>query len=60
MPDLDLFPRKNIRDFYGGIGLGPSPKNSPVMQVKSGVKYIFITDLKNGGLETSLIDLNLF
>ncbi len=55
---LGFVPRKNIRDFYGGIGLGPRPKNSPVMQVKTGLKYIFISDLHNGGLETSQIDLN--
>jgi hypothetical protein len=57
---LGFVPRKNIRNFYGGIGLGPRPKNSPVMQVKTGIRYIFFTDLKNGGLETSAIDLNLF
>ena len=58
-PGLGFVPRRNIRDFYGGIGFGPRPKNSPVMQVKSGLKYIFITDLDNGGLQTSQIDLNL-
>jgi hypothetical protein len=58
-PGLGFVPRKNIRDFYGGIGLGPRPKNSPIMQVKSGLKYIFITDLNNGGLQTSQIDFNL-
>ncbi len=57
---LGFVPRKNIRNFYGGIGLGPRPKDSPVMQVKTGVKYIFFSDLKNGGLETSDISLNLF
>lgn len=55
---LGFVPRKNIRDFYGGIGLGPRPKNSLVMQVKTGVKYIFISDLYNGGLETAQIDIN--
>lgn len=55
---LGFVPRKNIRDLYGGIGLGPRPKNSPVMQVKTGLKYIFITDLHNGGLETAQIDIN--
>ncbi len=58
-PGLGFIPRKNIRDFYGGIGLGPRPKNSPVMQVKTGVKYVFISDLKNGGLQTSLVDFNV-
>lgn len=56
---LGFVPRKNIRNFYGGIGLGPRPENSPVMQIKSGVRYLFFTDLKNGGLETADIDLNL-
>ncbi|HUX95329.1 MAG TPA: DUF5916 domain-containing protein [Bacteroidales bacterium] len=55
---LGFVPRKGIRDYYGGIGLGPRPKNSPVMQIKTGVKYTFITDLHNGGLETAQIDLN--
>ncbi|MBK7626202.1 MAG: carbohydrate binding family 9 domain-containing protein [Bacteroidales bacterium] len=58
-PGLGFIPRKNIRDFYGGIGIGPRPKNSPVMQIKSGVKYVFISDLKNGGLLTSQMDFNL-
>jgi hypothetical protein len=58
-PGLGYIPRKNIRDFYGGIGVGPRPKNSPVLQVKTGLKYVFISDLKNGGLQTSQIDFNL-
>jgi hypothetical protein len=58
-PGLGFIPRKNIRNLYGGIGFGPRPKNSPVMQVKSGIRYSFITDLKNGGLMTSLIDFSL-
>jgi len=58
-PGLGFVPRKNIRNTYGGIGIGPRPKNSPLMQVKSGMKYSFISDLKNGGLESSQIDLSL-
>jgi hypothetical protein len=58
-PGLGFIPRKNIRDFYGGIGIGPRPKNSPVMQIKSGINYAFISDLKNGGLQTSQINFNL-
>jgi hypothetical protein len=57
-PGLGFLPRKNIRDFYGGVGIGPRPKNSPVMQIKSDIEYVFISDLKNGGLQTSQIDLN--
>jgi hypothetical protein len=55
---LGFVPRKNIRDFYGGIGLGPRPKNSPVMQVKTGVRYNLISNLRDGGLETAQIDFN--
>ena len=58
-PGLGFIPRKNIRNFYGGVGIGPRPKNSPVMQVKSGLKYTFISDLKNGGLQTAQIDFNI-
>jgi hypothetical protein len=58
-PGLGFIPRKNIRDFYGGIGLGPRPRNSPIMQIKTGLKYTFISDLKNGGPQTSLIEFNL-
>jgi hypothetical protein len=59
IPGLGFIPRKNIRDFYGGIGIGPRPQKSRIMQVKSGFKYLFITDLKNGGVQTSQIDLNI-
>jgi len=55
---LGFIPRKNIRDFYGGAGVGPRPKNSPVMQIRTGIKYAFISDLENGGLQTSQIDIN--
>jgi len=58
-PGLGFLPRKNIRDFYGSIGIGPRPKNSPVMQIKSGIKYAFISDLKNGGLQTSQVSFDI-
>jgi hypothetical protein len=58
-PGLGFIPRKNIRDFYGGIGIGPRPKHSRVMQIKTGVSYTFISDLRNGGLQSSQINLNL-
>jgi hypothetical protein len=57
-PGLGFIPRKNIRDFYGGLTLGPRPKNSPVLQVKSGIKFNVISDLINGGAESSQIDFN--
>lgn len=57
-PGLGFVPRKNIRDFYGGFAFGPRPKNSPVLQVKSGFKYTLISDLLNGGLQTAQVDLN--
>jgi len=56
-PGLGFVPRKNIRDFYGGIRLGPRPKDSKVLQVKTGVQYNIISDLKNGGLQTGQVDL---
>jgi hypothetical protein len=57
-PGLGFVLRKNIRNFYGGIMLGPRPKNSAVLQIKSGIKYNFISNLKDGELETGQIDLN--
>ncbi len=55
---LGFVPRTNVRNFYGGAGLGPRPANSPLMQVKTGIRYLFFTNLKNGGMETSVVDLN--
>jgi len=57
-PGLGFVPRNNIRDFYGGITLGPRPKNSPILQLKTGIKYNLITNLLNGGLQTGQVDLN--
>jgi hypothetical protein len=57
-PGLGFVPRKNIRDFYGGFALGPRPKNSPVLQVKTGINYVFISNLKDGGLESGQVDLS--
>jgi hypothetical protein len=58
IPGLGFVPRKDIRDFYGGITMGPRPRNSPVLQVKYGFKYNIISGLKNGGLQTGQADLN--
>ncbi|HBE42107.1 MAG TPA: hypothetical protein DDW27_13035 [Bacteroidales bacterium] len=57
-PGLGFVPRKDIRDFYGGFGFSPRPKNSRLLQVKSGLKYTFISNLSMGGLETAQIDFN--
>ncbi len=58
-PGLGFLPRKNIRDFYGGIGLGPRPKNSLIMQVKSGINFVLISNLKDGGLQTAQTDFHI-
>lgn len=60
IPGLGFVPRKNIRNIYGNITLGPRPKNSPVLQIKSGLKYTIISDLKNNDIETAQVDLNYF
>jgi hypothetical protein len=59
IPGLGFVPRKDIRNFYGGLSLGPRFRNSAVMQVRSGVRYSFISNLSQGGLETSQIDLSI-
>lgn len=56
LPGLGFLPRKDIRDFYGGIGIGPRPKDSPILQVKSGFKYALIYNLSHGGLQTGQAD----
>jgi hypothetical protein len=56
---LGFVPRKNIRNFYGGIGIGPRPKNPPLMQVKTGIRYALYTNLQDGGVETAGIDFNV-
>jgi hypothetical protein len=58
-PGLGFIPRKDIRNFYGGIGLGPRPKNSAILQVKTGLKYVFISNLNHGGMESSQIEFDL-
>jgi hypothetical protein len=58
-PGLGFTPRKNIRDFYGSIGIGPRPKKSTVMQLKSSVGYTFISDLKSGNMQSSQFNINL-
>jgi hypothetical protein len=54
---LGFIPRKNIRDIYGGIRLGPRPKNSKILQVKTGIQSTIISDLKTGGIQTGQADL---
>lgn len=58
LPGLGFLPRKNIRNLYGSFMVGPRPKNSPILQIKSGIKYEYISDLKNGGVQSAAIDLN--
>jgi hypothetical protein len=59
IPGLGFVPRRDIRDFYGGFCIGPRPKNSKLLQVKSGIRFTFISNLSQGGLQTSQIDFNL-
>lgn len=58
LPGLGFLPRKNIRNLYGSFMVGPRPKNSPILQIKSGIKFEYISDLKNGGVQSAAIDLN--
>jgi hypothetical protein len=59
LPGLGFVPRKNIRDFYGGIGIGPRPQNSAVLQIKSGVKYAMIFEKSSGYLQSSEVNFNI-
>ena len=59
IPGLGFVPRKDISDFYGGIGIGPRPKNSGILQIKSGIRFSLISGIENAGLQTSQIDFSL-
>jgi hypothetical protein len=59
IPGLGFVPRRDIRDFYGGLRLGPRPRNSIILQIKSGISYSLISGLDKKGLQTSQLDLNL-
>ena len=39
---LGFVPRKNVRNFYGGIGLGPRPKNSALYAGKIRCQLSFL------------------
>jgi hypothetical protein len=56
---LGFVPRSGIRNFYGSFRIGPRPKNSKILQVKTGISYSFISDLKTGNVQSAGIDLNL-
>lgn len=56
-PGLGFLPRKNIRDFYGGFTFGPRPQNSRILQIKSGMDYTLLSDLRNGGLLSSQVNI---
>jgi len=55
---LGFVPRKDIRDIYGSLMLGPRPKNSPILQIKTGLKFATFSNLTNGGTESAQIDFN--
>lgn len=50
---LGFVPRKNIQDLYGSIFLGPRPEKPPVLQYKSGLEYVIISDLQTGKIQTA-------
>lgn len=56
-PGLGFVPRKNIRDYYGSFILGPRPKNSKILQVKTGFDFNFISDLSEGTLQSGEVDI---
>jgi hypothetical protein len=56
-PGLGFVPRKGINDIYGSVMLGPRPKNSPILQIKSGADYSFIFNMKESGLLTGEVNI---
>jgi len=57
IPGLGFVPRTGIQDIYGSLILGPRPKNSSVLQVKTGTDYSFILDKSKGNLLTAEVNL---
>jgi hypothetical protein len=58
-PGLGFIPRKNIRNYYGSFRVGPRPKNSGILQIKSGLVFSLISDLKSGSMQSAEINFNL-
>lgn len=56
---LGFVPRKDIGNFYGSFKFGPRPKNSIILQVKSGAGFTDIEGLSTRKTETFLFDLDL-
>jgi hypothetical protein len=57
-PGLGFVPRTGIRDIYGGATLGPRPKNSPILQIKTGADYSFISSLETSELLSAEVNLH--
>ncbi len=55
---LGFVPRNDIRDYYGSFRVGPRPKKSKVLQIKSGFAYSLITGLKQTDLQSVDFDIN--
>jgi hypothetical protein len=58
MAGLGYVPRTGIRDLYGGVTLGPRPKDSPILQIKTGVDFSLIAETKKGDLQTAEVNLS--
>ena len=56
---LGFVPRKDIRNIYGGIGMGPRPEKYGILQIRSGINYYLITSLSEGGLLSSMVNLRI-
>ena len=56
---LGFVPRKNIRNVYGGIVIGPRPDKLGILQIHSGIEYFLISDLNKGGLLSAEADLQI-
>jgi hypothetical protein len=59
LPGLGFVPRINIRDFYGSFRLGPRPKNSRILQIKSGIDYSLVTELTMGNIQSAEFEFNI-
>jgi hypothetical protein len=56
---LGFVPRKNIRNIYGGIELGPRPKRFGILKINTGVDFFHISNIVTGELQSSEIDVRI-
>ncbi len=56
---LGFVPRHNIRNFYGGIELGPRPQKFGILKINTGIDFYHISNLSTKELQSSELDIRI-